>query len=142
MFVAMLAMTTYTQDYVDDRRRSLDAQLAAYDDLAAASTGKAAEALAAFAPHFFNDLVLVLDASFVHRLRGREGKDGNPLNEVRVLSSSLLAGGGVLTAEKSIRLKPETSVLGLVDGADIVLTREDFGRLADAFFAEIEAKFV
>ena len=46
-------------------------------------------AVDAFVPRFFNGLVLQLDYSFVHRTRNLEGKDGNPLNEVRVLCSSL-----------------------------------------------------
>ena len=112
----MLGIKDYPRSHVDACRRSLDAQLAAYRDLVAAAgigTGAAGEAaIAGFAPAFFANLVLALDTWFVHRLRGVEGKDGNPLNEVRVLVGSLVQHDGVLTAEKSIGLKPETSVLG------------------------------
>jgi hypothetical protein len=44
--------------------------------------------------------VLLLDHMFVHRLSGAEGKDGNPLNEVRVLVNSLLYNGGKLQITK------------------------------------------
>jgi hypothetical protein len=35
-------------------------------------------------------MVLVLEAPIVNRLRGNERKDGNPLNEVRMLAASIL----------------------------------------------------
>ncbi|MEP6953523.1 MAG: hypothetical protein ABI950_05610 [Solirubrobacteraceae bacterium] len=90
---------------------------------------------------FFNALVLELELSFVHRVRNREGKDGNPLNEVRLLSASLLENGAVPGDGKAMKVKPETSVLGLAEGDEIALTRDDFTRLATAFFAEIEKKY-
>jgi len=49
--------------------------------------GAAIESASSLESVFFNDLVLVLKTSFVHGQRGMEDKDGNPLNEVRVLSS-------------------------------------------------------
>jgi hypothetical protein len=138
----MLGRSTYDQQYVDACRAALGGQLAAYDELAAAASGKAANALEGFDPLFFNNLVLVLDGYFTHRLRNKEGKDGNPLNEVRVLAASLLTNDGVMAAEKSIKMKPESSVVGLAPGDAIALNRDDFGRLADAYFAELEARYV
>jgi hypothetical protein len=58
-------------------------------------------------------MVLILDTYFTHRSRTTEGKDSNPLNEVRVLCNSILENKSVLRADKSIKLKPETSVLKL-----------------------------
>ena len=135
----MLAASKYPQDYVDACRARTARQVATYKKVAtAAGTGKA---LDAFEPEFFNDLVVVLECSFVHRLRGAEGKDGNTLNEVRALASSIIEHDGVLTIEKSMKLKPEASVLGLAAGDTIALDAKQFQRLADAFFAEIEQKF-
>jgi hypothetical protein len=138
----MLSVTTYTQEYVDACRARVDKQVAAYRKLAGAATGKAASAAAALEPVFFNNMVLVLETSFTHRARAIEGKDGNPLNEVRVLCNSMLENDGVLTAEKAIKLSPEKSVLQQHYGDTIELHEADFVALAKAFFAEIERKFV
>ena len=75
------------------------------------------------------------------RRRGQEGKDGNPLNEVRMIADSLLLNDGVLTANSTIKYNPAKAVLGLRIGDAITLTRADFERLAAAFFAEMHAKF-
>jgi len=53
-----------------------------------------------FEQRFFNDQVLILDNMFVRRLTGIEGKDGNPLNEVRVLSNSILLNQGKMQVDK------------------------------------------
>jgi hypothetical protein len=89
---------------------------------------------------------------FVHRLTGIEGKDGNPLNEVRVLCNSILLYRGKLQVDKlpgwpnsasvSIKLAPEKSVLRLKGGDDIKLSEADFVRLSKAFFVEIERKYL
>jgi hypothetical protein len=81
-----------------------------------------------------------------------EGKDGNPLNEVRVLCNSLLFNRGKLQVEKlpdwpnsagsSLKLPPDKSVLKLKAGDTIALTHAEFVRLADAFFAEIEKRYL
>lgn len=90
---------------------------------------------------FFNNLVLVLDNLFVHRTRALEGKDGNPMNEVRVVCNSLLNNGGKLLTDKSIKLNPAKSVLGLQAGDAINLTEADFVRLSEAFFTAVETVF-
>ena len=140
----MLAVKTYAQEYIDGCRSSMEAQLAAYTDLVtAAGSTKASTraAVEAFEPHFFNNLTLVLDASFVHRTRALEGKDGNPLNEVRMLCSSLLTNDGVLAADKTIKYSPETSVLQLRVGDEIRLDEKQFRLLFEVFFAELERRF-
>jgi hypothetical protein len=48
---------------------------------------------------------------------------------------------GILTVEQAIKLKPETSVLGLEPGQPILLDEKSFTKLATAYFDEIAAKF-
>src|SRR3954465_13676633 len=85
---AMLGRNAYERSYVEGCRAEVDRQVQAFRRM------PASDAVAAFEPTFFNDLVLVLEMAFVHRLRTLEGKDGNPLNEVRLLAASLLENGG------------------------------------------------
>jgi hypothetical protein len=54
---------------------------------------------------------------------------------------SIMQNDGVLAADKTIKLKPETSVLGYAVGDQIALHASDFARLAQAFFDEIERRF-
>jgi len=138
----MLAVTSYPQDYIDECRARIEAQVAAYRGLVAAAGDGGTSAVEAFEPQFFNHLALVLDHCFAHRLRGVEGKDGNPLNEVRMLGNAILRNQGILAADKTIRYKPETSVLKLRIGDEVRLDEARFLLLAKAFFAEIEQKFL
>lgn len=141
----MLSRNSYPQGYIDECRARVKADVATFNELVAAAkkAGKPAldSTVASFEPVFFNNMVIVLDSAFTHRSRTMEGKDGNPLNEVRVLCNSLMENGGSLAADKSITLKPATSVLHHEVGDEIHLSEDDFVRLSDAFFAEIEAKF-
>ena len=109
----MLAVSSYSQEYIDSCRASVERQLAAYRSLV---KGAKPPAIAKFATLFFANMVLVLDASFADRLRSKEGKDGNPLNEVRMLCGSLLQHDRVFTADKTIKLKPDQTVLHLEIG--------------------------
>ena len=142
----MLGRKTYTQDYIDACRARVDADLRAYRKQVGKTPSKE------FEVRFFNDQVLLLDHMFLHRLTGIEGKDGNPLNEVRVLCNSILPNQGKLQVDKlpgwpnsagaSIKLPPERSVLKLRVGDDVKLSEADFVRLSKAFFAEIEKKYL
>lgn len=69
-------------------------------------------------------------------------KDGNPLNEVRMICNSILLNHGVMFADKTIKFNPAKSILKLQVGDEIKLTESDFVHLFAAFFAEIETKFV
>ena len=141
----MLAVKTYPQDYIDECRAQMQAQLAAYKALVSAARKDKASAtrsaIESFEPLFFNNLTLALDTSFMHRTRAIEGKDGNPLNEVRMLCASILEHRGVLTADKTIKYKPEDSVLKLGIGDEIRLDEAQFVALFNAFFSELEARF-
>ncbi len=144
----MLCVNSYPKAYIDQCRSQMESQLVAYKGLAAAAKKQAGKddkalnaALRSFDPLFFNNLVFVLDASFVHRSRTLEGKDGNALNEVRMICNSILQGGGVMTADKTIKFDPAKSILKIPVGHEIKLSEADFGLLCQAFFAEIEARF-
>jgi hypothetical protein len=133
----MLGRAAYSVDFIMACRKRAEKQLKLYDALAK-KAGKEADA---FAPEFFNTMVLALDHYFMHRLRGKEGKDGNPLNEVRMLAASLLENDGVLTKDNTIKYDPAKSVTGIALGQKIVIDRKQFEALMDGFFDEIGAKF-
>jgi hypothetical protein len=138
-------MKKYPKDYIAACRARVDADLRAYRS----QVGKASSR--DFETRFFNDQVLLLDYMFVHRLTGIEGKDGNPLNEVRALCNSILLNQGKLQVDRlpgwpnsagsGIKLSPETSLLKLKVGDEVRLSEADFARLSKAFFAELEKKF-
>jgi hypothetical protein len=138
----MLSRSSYSKQYVEACRAKIEAQLKAYSKLAVAARKSGLEqAVDGFEPRFFNHMVLALETYFVHRVRNQEGKDGNPLNETRLLANSLMEADGVMTLEKVIKYDPERSLLGYAPGAEIALSAEDFGCLADAFLAEIERRY-
>lgn len=142
----MLGRKSYTQDELDHAKAAVDQQVAAYETLAraAAKTGdkEVIAALDAFEPLLFNNMTIVLDRYFVHRVRVVAGKDGNALNEVEMLCDSLMNNDGVLRASTVIKLVPDESASKVQFGDPIRLTADDFERLSAAFFAEIESKFL
>src|SRR4051794_21127054 len=141
----MLGRKTYTQEELDHATSAIEQQLDAYKKLVAAidtSDPKVASALEDFEPLFFDNLTLALDRRFVHRVRMVTGKDGNPLNEVELLTDSLMDNDGVLRGNNVIKLIPEESVLKLEIGDPIRLSAEQFERLAGAFLGEIRSKFL
>ncbi len=142
----MLGRKNYKQEELDQCKEAIQKQLAAYNRLVKAIDGtagkKVASALTAFEPLFFNNMTLALDRYFVHRLRMVTGKDSNPLNEVELLSDSLMNNEGVLRADNVIKYDPDESVVKLQVGDPIKLTESDFERLSSAFFAELERRFL
>ena len=142
----MLGRKDYTPEEVDHAKTAIAAQLAAYRKLVKALEGappdpKVASALEAFEPLFFNNLTLVLDRYFVHRVRLVAGKDGNPLNEVELISDSLMNNDAIMRGNNVIKLIPDQSVAKLAIGDRIRLSAAQFERLSKAFFAELEARF-
>ena len=133
----MLGVSKYSKDYVNACRARVAAQLASYRKLPIAKPPD----IDAFERPFFHHMILALDRYFVHRLRGTEGKDGNPLNEVRMLCTGIMENKGRMSVDKTIRYKPELSVLKFQLGDGIRLNADDFARLSAAFFDEIEKKF-
>src|SRR5690348_14712261 len=107
----MLGRKDYTQEELDNAKARIGGQMTAYHALAQATSAsgdkKAGASLEEFETQFFNNLVLVLDRLFVHRLRVSTGKDGNPLNEVELLAESLMNNGGVFRGNNVIKYVPE-----------------------------------
>jgi len=141
----MLGRKNYTTDEIENARSTVDSQLAAYAKLVDAVLGTsdrhAAAALEEFEPLFSNNMALVLDRYFVHRLRTVTGKDGNPLNELELLTESLMNNDGILRGNNVVKYVPERSVVQLQLGDRIRFSATQFEALAKAFFAEIESKF-
>ncbi len=133
----MLGRATYSLDFIMACRKRAERQLKLYDALAR----KAGRDIDAFAPEFFNTMVLALDHYFMHRLRGKEGKDGNALNEVRMLAASLLENDGIMSKDSTIKYDAAKSITGIGIGARIVIDRKRFEALADGFFDQIAEKF-
>ena len=79
------------------------------------------------------------DEAYIDRCRAR--LDAWSLNEVRVPCSSLLNGDGVLIADKTIKLDPATTILGLAPGDPFALGEDDFVRLCSAYFDRLEVTF-
>jgi hypothetical protein len=145
--ISMLGRKTYTTEELDHATTGVDAQLAAYRKLVKAlqdsgSDPKVTSALGALESVYFNNMTIALDRYFIHRLRIVAGKDSNPLNEVELLADSLMNNDGVLRASTVVKLVPADTVLKLDIGDRIRLDAAQFERLAKAFFAEIERRFV
>lgn len=145
----MESVASYTRDYIDTCRSAVDMTVAAYENLASAvKTSAGADvapvdfALASFEPEFYNHMVLALDGYFGTRARNKEGKDGSPLNEVRMLCGSLMHNNGRLETDRAIKWRADSSVLGYQIGDEIRLTTADFSRLSTAFFADLESKYL
>ena len=141
----MLGRKTYEKGELDHARTAIQQQTAAHRKLAAALAtggGPAASALEEFDRQFFNNLTLVLDRYFVHRIRPVAGKDGNPLNEVELICESLMSNSGIFRGNNVIKYVPAQSVVKLEVGDRIELTADDFDRLSAAFFGELERRFL
>jgi len=128
----MLGRASYSPDYIQAVHDRVTRVLKAFDK------AKPAEPFAADA---LLDVVLGLEMAFVHRLRGQEGKDGNPLNEVRMIAASVLEHNGVMTKDNTIKWDAAKSITGLALGDKIVLSRKQVGALVDAFVEEIANKY-
>jgi hypothetical protein len=120
-------------------RLRIDEQLSSYAEVKRAA-GDCKE-IASFESIFLENMVLSLDSLFGHRARGKEGKDGNPLNEVRMICGTLMKGESRLLPDSTIKYDPAKSILGTRMGEPIPWTPEGVGRLCHAFLEAIETKY-
>lgn len=135
----LLSISKYPSEFVLMCSLRVDEQLSSYASIKQAA-GDGAE-IASFELLFLENMVLSLDSLFGHRARGQEGKDGNPLNEVRMICGTLMRGESCLRADSTIRYDPAKAVLGTRIGDPIPWTTEGIGRLCHAFLDEIGKKY-
>ena len=143
----MLGRKDYTQAEYDQARTAVAQQIAGFKKIAglvskAGSDKKASSTFDEFEAVYFNNMAIVLDRYFVHRIRAAAGKDGNPINELELIADSLMSNAGTFRGNNVIKYVPESSVLKLEVGDTIKLSLDDFERLADSFFDEMKRKFV
>jgi hypothetical protein len=134
----------YASKYIDKCQQQISAQLSAYSNLISKLNGQTALAsieIYNFENLFFNNLVLALDSLFSNRSRSLEKKDGNALNEVRVLCNSIINHNAEFTPDTTIKLNSETSILKYSAGQKIKLNQKDFASLSEGFFQEIKLKY-
>src|SRR5580700_9980037 len=119
----MLGRSDYTKKEIADGKARIDVLLASYQKVAKAASAdpKAGAPLRAFETEFCRALLLTLDRLFVHRIRKVSGHDGNPLNELELLSDSLMNNDGVFRTNNVIKYVPEDSVLQFKAGDVIVV---------------------
>lgn len=125
----MLARVGYDHHYVAACRESLGA---AIEELRRVEAGSAA----------WNQLAVALTRWFELRNPKLEGREGNPMNEVRTIAESVIEHGAVMTVPRGIKLTPEESVLGFAEGEEISLDGDALERLLDAFLAEVEERLL
>jgi hypothetical protein len=142
----MLGRKNYEPEELDAAKTMVDAHVARFRALrkavAAGGDKKATAAVDALEPALGNDLAMMLDRFFVHRIRGVTGKANTPLNELELVTESLMLHGGRFRTNKVLKYSAADSVLGLEPGDEIALSVDDVARLADAVFAELNDKFL
>ena len=136
----MLMRGDYPAEYVDAVRAMVTDNVTSYAALGLPEEND-------FERGYVHQLLLALDSYFTHRGRGQEGKDGNPLNELRLITDSLQGNDArgpivpLLAGNKTIKYRPESSVLGLAVGDPIDLSVAAYEKLAVAFLDEIQKRF-
>lgn len=139
----MLCTTIYTQEYINSSYAKIADQIVVYEKLrsAMADDPAAGAALSKFESVFFNNLVILLDSLFNNRCRTIELRDGNPLNEVRMIANAMQYNSYIFIADEDVSYSTEKSVLKYQFGDEISINAEGFDELFEAFFREIEGKY-
>jgi len=126
----MLSVNSYDKKYVNDCRVKVNALLSTYRDVLSA---KPLAAIKAFEPHVFNHMVPALNDYFCHRARAMESKDGNALNEVRILANSVASADGTFQLDKTIKYDPAKSILSYKIGDKVSLSADEFPPFSSVF---------
>lgn len=134
----MLAQKTYPTEHIERCRLAIRERISAFR--AATANAKPQQRVTA-ERLYCRDLVVLLDAWFMHRTRAVEGKDGNPANEVRMLAAGIIHNDGVLEADRTIRYRAAESISNLDIGDPINLTVAQTEQLADAYLETIARRF-
>jgi hypothetical protein len=144
----MVGTRDFDEDYIDACRSRVENQVAVFREVAHAARdhgdadiSRLEGALVSLEYEYFNNMLLVLEGYVAHRLPGIPGDAGSAFDEVTTLARSLMENGGTLAADPQTTLDPSRSVLHLSPGDPIRLTLQDYVRLSDAFFREIESRF-
>lgn len=116
---AVLSVKSYPADFVEASRARFVSLLDAYRRLTETLPAGSLTVASEFEHRFVHAVLVSLDAAFVHRVRAQEGKDGNALNEVRMLAESILANDGVLAPNTTIKYVAARSVTGVDIGQPI-----------------------
>jgi hypothetical protein len=145
----MLCVNHYSKEYIAACRAKVDQQLRTYRKLFSSKENlqshkdKQANAVEeSFEVVFFNNMVMTLECYFFHRSRTLEKKDGNPLNEVRMLVNSMMLNEGRMAPDNTIKYVPDKAILKLQLDDEIKLKEKDFLLISKAFFTELESKFL
>lgn len=137
----MLTIQSYPKAFIDAAQQAIMHQLALYNDVIAGVDEVEEDTLQDFENEFCCNIVLALEHYFVHRMVSKEGKDGNPLNEVRMLADSIMNNQGIFTDKATVTYNAPASVLGITPGQQIRLSYSDIARLQSAFFKELRERY-
>ena len=134
----MLARTSYDPSQIATARAAFAEMVEGWRSIAARSEARARAAAEA---QVFAQMLVALEGWFVHRARAQEGKDGNVLNEVRLLALGVTENGGRFPEPGAVRWRHEQSLTGLRPGDPIRMTEALFSKLAEAFLAAMAERF-
>lgn len=139
----MRVQESFSGDYIASCRWRIESQIAAFDLLRAQAPGDGSMdgALQDIEDEYFVAMAGELEGMFAHRDRAKEGDGPGPLQEMRAVVEALNGNGGRFDPPPGSVLTAETTVLDLDPGDTIRLDREQFQRLADAFFDAVEAAY-
>ena len=105
--IAMLGRKDYTTEEVDHGKAAVKEQLAAFKRLAKLMPSGSGPPRS-FETTYFDNMAIVLDRYYVHRIRPATGKDCNAINEVELITDSLMNNGRILRATTSSSTFPRT----------------------------------